>query len=161
VLDGTKTQTRRPVKPNDYARESERPTDFCTAIYRNNRKLWEVGRQYAVIPGRGKHGVGFLKITNIVEHDVRNIGRADAIAEGFKDEMEFLQIWTQIYDPKVKLYQTNSFHPEWMMEYSPGKAMTYRGHTNLEATRISLCNVRPSELYRAYAIAFEIVKDQS
>jgi len=76
VLDGTKTQTRRLVKPGDVELVKPLPTDEVsfrgdkmylyhradetreiTTIERNGRPLWRVGCDYAVQPGRGRHAL--------------------------------------------------------------------------------------------------------
>lgn len=48
VRDESKIHTRRPQKTGDYL------TANGNAVYRNRRLLWQVGKSYAVIPGRGK-----------------------------------------------------------------------------------------------------------
>lgn len=57
VLDGTKTQTRRPVKPKEYGYHLYHP-DIIQAVYRDGGYIkWRVGKDYAVQPGRGKPAI--------------------------------------------------------------------------------------------------------
>lgn len=109
VLDGTKTQTRRPVKEGelgqvdlpgsrDYmgvwieppnAREREWPLSPPEYLYgrtdliQEQYKLkWFVGRTYAVQPGRGKKAVGRIRITKIRREVLGDISLDDIFAEG-------------------------------------------------------------------------------
>lgn len=80
VLSGRKTQTRRRV---------------CGA--RGPRYAASKGKTLAVQPGRGKHGVGRIKITDWrIEHLI-DITLADAIAEGFNTIDEFMEAWETIH----------------------------------------------------------------
>jgi hypothetical protein len=62
------------------------------------RTKWEVGKEYAVQPGRGKAAVGRIQITNIRHEDVRYISDADVRAEGFSSDYSFLLTWTKMHD---------------------------------------------------------------
>jgi hypothetical protein len=64
ILDGTKTQTRRVVKPGErsilnFAFEDGQ-TDTIDAVH-NGRMKWQVGRTYDVVPGRGKHSIYYKR----------------------------------------------------------------------------------------------------
>lgn len=95
------------------------------------RVKYRVGKSYALQPGRGKpaplvaalrtpdsivrkivteHDGPFyyamadparIVITAIGHEDVRTISDEDAIAEGFKDRIGFLEVWCSFYDPKA------------------------------------------------------------
>ena len=101
VLDSSKTQTRRVVKPNEFCTGAspqriltvwsgryDRP--FCGEFAKCagataeglGRCKWVVGRTYAVCPGRGKHSVGRIKLLEIRRERVQDITGADAQAEG-------------------------------------------------------------------------------
>ena len=91
VLDGTKTQTRRPRKDDDKAfdvayvgtHEIQRIERFGRDVSWN-RTLFEIGRTYAVQPGFAKKSVGRIRITKIRRETLWKISRADAVAEGLE-----------------------------------------------------------------------------
>lgn len=82
VLDGTKTQTRRPVKGTGDAEQA------CQ---------YQVGKTYAVQPGRGKHALGRILVLSVENVNVAAINEADARAEGFAHPDEFLARWRDFY----------------------------------------------------------------
>ena len=108
VLDGTKTQARRLVHSTDYCsgiarvrpsqgyeirqvwrgRVAGRWGEYVHASWPTKAALgrlrWEVGRTYAVQPGRGKKAVGRIRLMSIRKEQVQEISEADAIAEGFE-----------------------------------------------------------------------------
>lgn len=134
VLNGTKTQTRRIVKPN----ERQVATEF--AVVTDDRAVYEVGKTYAVQPGRGKRAVWYrkmpamvqticdaecpasirqysdsalkfdgwqplrIKITAIRRQDVRQISEHDALAEGGFDPQSYLCLWAEMHDPSLNMY---------------------------------------------------------
>lgn len=77
VLDGSKTQTRRPLRGGP-----------CPYV---------VGKTYAVQPGRGKHAVARLRVLSVTQVAVLPISLKDAIAEGFGSPAEFYVRWAQMY----------------------------------------------------------------
>jgi len=76
ILSGAKTQTRRPTKEGD--------SIYRGRIGRGGRLLWEVGRTYAVCPGRGKRAVCRIRITEIRCRRVCDISDKDVPAEGLR-----------------------------------------------------------------------------
>lgn len=76
VLDGTKTQTRRPVK-----------CEWTPAtVSVDEARLpcrYKVGKTYAVQPGRGKRGIARIKVLDVRRERWRDISVDDAVAEGF------------------------------------------------------------------------------
>lgn len=110
VLDGTKTQTRRPRKESDkivMIGICESPnTVYASRVIRGGRLLWEVGRTYAVQPGRSKHSVGRIKITRIRSTLLQMINKEDAIAEGFEDTYGFYETWMKLYPRDRARYST-------------------------------------------------------
>jgi hypothetical protein len=66
IVSGTKTQTRRIVKPGEWlaggpfeveGKQFVSPVSIYSGTIPNERLKWQVGRDYAVSPGRGKPGV--------------------------------------------------------------------------------------------------------
>jgi len=150
IMKGLKTQTRRPDKEGDYG------DAWVTTIYRNGRKLWKIGQVYAIQPGRGKKGVGFLRITNIRNEDVRYISHTDAVAEGFNNRIEFLRVWCSFYDPQVSII--DSIPGRWTVEYKVSGVLTYRWAIVDEQAVIDGLLTRPNDLYRAHVIDFKLEK---
>jgi hypothetical protein len=86
VLDGTKTQTRRLVKPGE---ELINPGFGATVLQEADnmtgyRNKWTVGRTYAVQPGRGKEAIGRIRITAIRREHIQDISITDIKAEGLE-----------------------------------------------------------------------------
>lgn len=72
VANGTKTQTRR------------------------HKLHYEIGKDYAVQPGRGKHSLCRIRITGIRHEPLGQISDEDILAEGFANFKEFYSRWTLI-----------------------------------------------------------------
>lgn len=98
VLDGSKTQTRR-VWKDSYELIETRYMDYVPDIKLlcNGRTLYQTDNTYAVQPGRGKSAVGRIQINYLWRHDVRDIGYADILAEGFTSRQEFLDLWRSMH----------------------------------------------------------------
>jgi hypothetical protein len=125
VIAGEKTQTRRVVKLGDLAAfrkdgrlhslpPSEVHSSFgMTAVMRSAYvpdpvsdhprkvrvvlKKWEVGRSYALQPGRGKRAVGRIRITAIRYCErAGEISDEDARAEGFTTAEEFREVYGRL-----------------------------------------------------------------
>ena len=102
VLDGTKTQTRRPAKweeDKEYTWVAPTPTGsrITEVVGINNagdHKLkWAVGKTYAVQPGRGKKSVGRIRITKIRRERLGEINHRDTIAEGIERFVNYPGDW--------------------------------------------------------------------
>lgn len=92
VLSGDKTVTRRLAHLND---EGFGPVDewghelALKTVGRHindggMRLKWQVGRTYAVQPGRGKKAVGRIRITGIRREQLQDISPEDVKAEGVR-----------------------------------------------------------------------------
>ena len=94
-----KTQTRRPVKPDEellyqtksgftwWDEDREQLATVATVyppriVGPDLRIKWQVGRTYAVQPGRGKKAVGRIRITKIRRERLGDISAEDIFAEG-------------------------------------------------------------------------------
>jgi len=130
ILAGEKDQTRRPVKPGDTAYFDDDTNSYV--VFRNGRLKWKVGKIYAVCPGRGKHQVARIRILDVSREDVRRISAEDAMAEGFETRSDFFIVWCSFYDPQGI----------WTWE-------DRAAYIPLES--------RPSHLYDAWALVFELV----
>lgn len=83
VLDGSKTQTRRPVKFDVHG--VEKPS------------MYEPGATYSVQGGRGQFGVARIRVLSVMKVPVCVISSEDAIAEGFASGVEFMEKWRSLY----------------------------------------------------------------
>ncbi len=97
VVQEEKTQTRRLVKPGEVARRGR--YNRIEAIVTNGRVKWQVGKTYAVQPGRGQAQIARIVLTRIRSECLSRISTADAIAEGFGNRRDFLNAWQHIHGP--------------------------------------------------------------
>jgi hypothetical protein len=153
VLAGTKTQTRRVVKPGEQL-WAQRDSRFNGGVFTAKRRAkWREGHTVAVIPGRGKHAVGRVLIKEIREDlNVRNISVEDVQAEGFLTREMFLATWIALNDPQLERKISRSIPVE--RRHDRG----FVAQEVLDAIINDLPN-RPDEFYRAWAITFELVKE--
>lgn len=107
VLSGEKTQTRRIAKDDEgmlYGRVGSMCSDIeeyidgypRMGVSYIKRVRFEIGKTYAVQPGRGKVQQGRIKITNIRTDWLTAITEAEARAEGFASRDEFFAAWDRI-----------------------------------------------------------------
>lgn len=59
MLQGVKTQTRRPYKEGDWLDAGR--FDGRTSVLRNGRLLWRTGKSYAILPKRGDRAILWAK----------------------------------------------------------------------------------------------------
>lgn len=167
VLDGTKTMTRRPYKDGDHIRDLD-----GTAVYRNGRKHWAVGQRYAIQPGRGVKGVGFIEVTKLrYDGDVRDISAEDAKAEGFESRLDFVAFWCSLYDEKVILEKLDKgrwslliAHPARRKEHGSLTIAIKQIRVEVIAKADQILELikrhRPEKLYRAWVSEFCLVTEQ-
>ena len=97
VLDGTKTQTRRPVKDDDVYEPEELGPGHIQAVFNvghlKGTPKYAVGKTYAVQPGRGKKSVGRIRITKIRRERLGEINHRDTIAEGIERFVNYPGDW--------------------------------------------------------------------
>ena len=98
VLNGEKTQTRRIKKDNErlLSGHPDLPDEVVQRVDDPRYEVvkWQVGRTYAVQPGRGKKAVGRFKLLTIREERVQDISAGDVAAEGWPDAPDSEYIWT-------------------------------------------------------------------
>lgn len=95
VLAGEKTVTRRLVSDNP------RSPWFSTRCVR-------VGRDYAVCPGRGKEGIGRVRIIDVRQAVLGDVDATEARKEGFRSREAFVEAWTAIngcFDPYAAVWR--------------------------------------------------------
>jgi hypothetical protein len=84
VLAGTKTVTRRLVSDNP------------RSPWWRERCALEVGRDYAVCPGRGKPADGRVRIVSVRREPLARMTDAEARLEGFESFDDFKAAWCRI-----------------------------------------------------------------
>ena len=118
VLSRDKTQTRRVTKPGD---ELRRSNDGIPYIYNtiSKRIRYCAGRDYAVQPGRSKHGLGKIRITDVRMEKLLDMNVEDAMAEGILPEgttrpdlpteylRGFIIYWEQLYGSTDNAWKHN------------------------------------------------------
>ena len=132
ILEGRKTQTRRPVKLGDLS-STGADADTILWLTRCGRLKWRVGETYAVQPGRNKPSVARITLLRIRREDVRDISLSDALAEGFSNRRDFWRTWCEFYDPPMARFE-------------------------MDALDIEHFWCRPDALYKSWALDFELVK---
>lgn len=76
VVDGSKTMTRRQIRPNGFR--------------------YRTGKEYAVQPGRGKFHVCHIRPYLVVTQMLGGISYDHAVREGFEDRNAFIAYWKRI-----------------------------------------------------------------
>ncbi len=99
---------------------------------------WQVGKTYAVQPGRGEKAIGRIRILDIQRIDVRDFTPADVKREGFLSLNHYLLVWSQMHDA--------AFHDRYPTT----------GQISLACEQGALME-RPAELYDAWVLKFERV----
>ena len=101
ILDNKKTATRRLINLGEELLDNPRRLEV------NGRTKWQVGRSYAIQPGRRKKSVGRIELTDIKKELLGQMTADDALAEGFASLDEFQQTWIQMhghYDPDLPVW---------------------------------------------------------
>lgn len=116
VLDGTKTQTRRPVKEDEYGVSLKLCdyTNFCSVVLRESHRIkWAIGRTYAIQPP-GKKAVGRTPpLRDIRRERLGDISQADCIAEGIGSvDWEWGTFWQSIAGPE-RLSAQEAYQDLW------------------------------------------------
>jgi hypothetical protein len=123
VMDGTKTETRRLVKPEHRPiMEGNQvvevhviqPPHRLSGIYRE-RLLWQVGHTYAVQPGRGQKAVARIRLTGIRRERLQDITPEQAYNEGMVHfaaphiplTLIFARVWDSLHDRPGERFEDN------------------------------------------------------
>jgi hypothetical protein len=95
IKSGRKSMTQRVIKDGETSVIDE--TGVIVAVKdRHGRDKWRVGRTYAMVPKRGAHGVGFIRLLKIERVSVRNMDQYDAWREGVSSVAEYAALWDRI-----------------------------------------------------------------
>lgn len=81
-----------------------------------------------------------VKVLEIKRIDVRDITGEEAVAEGFRDKIFFLETWCRLYDPVMNERMADCEHAPWYPNHCP----LFLGE-------------RPDELYDAWLLRFQRV----
>ena len=154
VVSGDKWQTRRLVAGNEVLRgDTVRVyADLPLPHSMTGRIKWQVGRTYAVQPGRGQKAVGRIRITDIREEDIRQISIFDVQKEGFDSQIAFLETWTRMHDPRMSFNQSD----DGMFRYYANRRDKWVAVD--ETAFWTVLSARPAERYRAWVLSFEVVR---
>jgi len=146
VLDGTKTQTRRPTKGADYtwtdvaasfATGSPVIREVCGISDSGRHYLkWSIGKTYAVQPGRGKKSEGRVRIKTIRRERLGDISLEDIFAEGVAYQVPPSEEWLMVPDIGVarQLYaelwercggnwEQDQNEDVWVLEFESGSGL--------------------------------------
>ena len=99
IKSGQKTQTRRPVQPDECETltQSNKRKRRISLVCKNSRVKWTLHCTRAIKPGRTARGVGHVLIKDIRREAVTDISESDARAEGFASRDAFLAYWHKLY----------------------------------------------------------------
>lgn len=142
--------------PNNAASVSRHPPHNAVhkVLHGSCMPRWEVGKVYAVQPARTAKGIGFIRVLGIRREDVRNITVQQAWADGFASKYDFLQVWTDMYDPKV-----DKLHGRMIGKTSAPWSLEVESDPFLPNHCPLFLWDRPYALYQCWAIQFEKVID--
>lgn len=106
VKDGRKTLTQRIEQDGETAVLNN--AGVIVAVKdKNGRMKWRVGGRYAIVPKRGQHGIGFIRITEITRVSVQNMTEKDALDEGVANVAEYRELWGRINRKKGRRWADN------------------------------------------------------
>ena len=104
VLAGEKTETVRPVKPGEALVMAAGPDGSpVETVMHQGRAKWQVGKTYAVQPGRNEKSVGRIRLTAIGRKRVQAVTDEEALAEGAQPERgaspreAFRKVWETVH----------------------------------------------------------------
>lgn len=113
VLSGEKTQTSRIWKPSYLIGDRLHPynqmkqltkeltNQHIKAIWKISpavtRKVWCIGKDYAVQPARGARGIARIKFTQMEKRSILDFSNEDIAREGFDSHYQFFQLWKTMH----------------------------------------------------------------
>ena len=97
LLEGRKTETSRIVKVNQLWYPNLGVIADSDDHGWNNRTVWAIGKDYAIVPARGKKSVGRFVVDAIWWQDVRSLTAKQIQAEGFNSAQAFDALWLKMH----------------------------------------------------------------
>lgn len=104
VLAHNKTQTSRIWKDyyaigaiNQWGDASPENDIKWIQSLNSSRTIYHIGQILSIQPGRGKRGVGQIKILHMAKRDLRTFTHEDALREGYLYDSEFVSIWHKMH----------------------------------------------------------------
>lgn len=148
LLLGKKTETSRIVKEGqEYAGALPHAIPL---VYQwdkgvnRTRTLWQVGKDYAIVPRRGVKSVGRYRVEKIWRQDVRTLTLGQVDAEGFN-----VLLWTE-------------FWVTWCKMHDPSMVAALRSVQKENRSHVDARNVianRPAERYQAWRMTISVLWD--
>lgn len=170
IVRGDKTQTRRPVRPNEIL-SGDGEMVFIKLDKDKYRTKIGVGRDYAVVPGRGKSGVVWQPRTKtVIEKDALELAESHLripLADNFIPlRLRVLGIHCEdvrnisLEDTMAEGFDTrNEFWEVWCSFYDvPGLKIIAAHKPHNVIVQAGLLQERPDEKYQAWAYTFEVLR---
>ena len=145
LLTGQKTETSRIVKEGqEYAGALPHAIPLVYQWDKNinyTRTVWQVGKDYAIQPGRGVKSVGRYRVETIWRQDVRTLTLGQVEAEGFNSLwIGFWEVWCKMHDAPA------------VADMQHIRALT---GSHLDAKKILM--ERPAERYQAWRMTISVL----
>lgn len=101
---GAKTQARFPLDSRHTVHYTQ---GKVAAVYVGPMLKWEVGRRYAMQPGRGQPACGHFTLLSLRVEPLHKISLADALAEGYTTELNFRRRWEDLHPTGLFAWSRN------------------------------------------------------
>lgn len=124
ILAGRKTMTRRVCKQFESLRFDPNPV-WNAAVRGCGRVKWEVGKTYAVQPGRGKPAVTRIRITAIRQERLQDISPDDVWLEGVRCDIDHgpfdigLNVWEYDLETYRRIWDSINTRPGTLWADNP------------------------------------------
>lgn len=161
LLRGEKTETSRLIKPGDelFAGDFD-PDSVMRRGYSSYRTIYEVGKDYAIQPGRTVKSVGRFKVLGIWRQDVRTLTPEQVAAEGFavKNDMGsegyyyFMKTWIAMHDHNFD-FRFDASIVDYRVRV--GRVNDIVAWDTLK----QMINSRPAEKYMAWRMSIKVLWD--
>ena len=114
ILEGKKTETRRPVKPGEFAFDFDNDNMRINCVTTNTGRIkWEVGKTYSVQPGRGMPTIWWRDLDGRIE---TNIPQYDPLPKPWHDRGVKETLRMHNYQPlRIRI---TAIRQEWLHQIS-------------------------------------------